>query len=403
MASKENIDFVIKKLKIIRISHNKCLFDIYTKDNSYFDYDCGATGRKKLCKNVKCLPCYKRSFASIEKSRYWSKYNDVSSRDTFLRSGIMRMFDCPICKHEFEMHPNNASRNHWCPYCQNQKLCESKDCQMCRGRSFQIHEKSKFWSKKNKRSPSEVFLNTHTEFIFDCPSCNHEFKMALNGINDNRWCPYCSSTKLCSEDDCEPCYYKSFESHNRSKFWSKKNKKCSGEVFLNSHILYIFDCEYGHEFKMTPAKVNSERWCPQCKHKTEAKLFDYLKTQYNDTISQIKFDWCRNELTNKFLPLDFYIPSLNLVIELDGPQHFEQISTWKKPEYTRSFDVYKMEQCLTNGISIVRILQDDVFNDYNDWKKNISEVLKVYIKPVIIYLCDDDIYDEHKQDMSYVE
>jgi len=403
MATTEDIKRVTKKLKIIRISQKDTLFDLYTKNENYFDYDCGASGRKKLCNNIKCLPCFKRSFASIEKSKCWSKENVISARDTFLRSGIKRIFDCSVCKHEFDMHPNNASRKQWCPHCSNQKLCKSEDCQMCRGKSFQIHEKSKFWSKKNKKHPSEVFLNTHTEYIFDCDVCNHDFEKPLNRINLGEWCPYCSSTKLCSDENCEQCYYKSFESHERSKFWSEKNEKLPGEVFLNAEKLYIFNCEYGHEFEMIPGKVNSGRWCPKCNRKTESKLFNYLNSHYNDTVHQIKFDWCRNELTNKHLPLDFYIPSLNLVIELDGPQHFEQISTWKSPEHTRSFDVYKMEQCLANGISIVRILQEDVFYDYNDWKKNISEVLKVYIEPTVIYLCDDDIYDDHKQAMSYTE
>ena len=44
-------------------------------------------------------------------------------------------------------------------------------------------------------------------------------------------------------------------------------------------------------------------------------------------LCRMKFNWCKNPETNKYLPFDFYIPDLNLIIEIDGDQHFEQVST----------------------------------------------------------------------------
>lgn len=106
------------------------------------------------------------------------------------------------------------------------KLCKNDDCDICYNRSFASVDKSQFWSNKNVKKPREVFKSTATKFIFDCNECPHEFECSPNDITGkNRWCPFCCNKKLCSDNDCEPCFLKSFSSHDKAKFWSKKNKK----------------------------------------------------------------------------------------------------------------------------------------------------------------------------------
>ena len=56
-----------------------------------------------------------------------------------------------------------------------------------------------------------------------------------------------------------------------------------------------------------------------------------------------------------------------IIIELDGLQHFEQVSNWSSPEETHLNDVYKMKCANENGYSVIRILQEDVFYDTYDW------------------------------------
>ena len=37
------------------------------------------------------------------------------------------------------------------------------------------------------------------------------------------YCPNSNRIKLCSDDDCQICFNKSFASHEKSKYWSDDN------------------------------------------------------------------------------------------------------------------------------------------------------------------------------------
>ena len=112
-------------------------------------------------------------------------------------------------------------------------------------------------------------------------------------------------------------------------------------------------------------------------------------------IRQLKKNWCKNNNTNKYLPFDFCIEEYKIIIELDGIQHFEQVSNWSSPEEQLKNDKYK-EQCANeNGHSIIRILQEDVFNDKYDWKNElINNIEKIKTDNIIqnIYMCKNNEY-----------
>ena len=69
-----------------------------------------------------------------------------------------------------------------------------------------------------------------------------------------------------------------------------------------------------------------------------------------------------------------------IIIELDGEQHFRQVSNWSSPEDQLKRDLYKMECANNNGFSIIRILQEDVFNDTFDWYSTLKESIETIIQ-----------------------
>ena len=72
---------------------------------------------------------------------------------------------------------------------------------------------------------------------------------------------------LCKKNDCYFCYYLSFASHPKSKYWhnGKNNGKIPRDVALNSHDKFWFKCsDCNHDFKSALSKINDERWCPHC-------------------------------------------------------------------------------------------------------------------------------------------
>nr|WRK65237.1 restriction endonuclease [Marseillevirus futianmevirus] len=341
---------------------------------------------KKLCSSSECETCFEKSFASHEKAEFWSvEKNKQSPREVFASSGKKFWFECGRCKHSFEAGLNNISNGKFCSFCSNQKLCSSGECKTCFEKSFASHEKAEFWSvEKNKQSPREVFASSGKKFWFECGRCKHSFETSMCSVSNGHFCPFCSSPpkKLCSSSDCKTCFEKSFASHEKAEFWSfEKNKQSPREVFASSGKKYWFECEKKHKFSSALYSVSSGHWCPLCKNKTEAKLFNFLQEQFKDPIHQFKVSWCRNPETNREFPFDFCVSKT--IIELDGRQHYEQVSNWKSPELNQKSDRYKEEQAIKNGYSVLRILQDDIWNDKIDWKKLLLENVRDYEEPIV--------------------
>ena len=112
------------------------------------------------------------------------------------------------------------------PSCTTRHLCDNDDCEIFFDRSFASHPKAIYWSDANIKKPREVFKQSNVKYTFNCSTCNHNFDISLNNlVCHNRWCPYCSNTKLCDSDACQACYDKSFASHPKSIHWSDQNEK----------------------------------------------------------------------------------------------------------------------------------------------------------------------------------
>src|SRR5207244_2625506 len=133
-------------------------------------------------------------------------------------------------------------------------------------KSFASSDKVDSFSEKNKINTRDIFKCSNKEFIFECDKCDHEFTKSLNNIKIGRFCPYCSSTKLC-DDECITCEEKSFASSDKAKFLSKKNPigTDARQIFKYSNKKYIFDCEKcKHELNTSPVSISRGRWCVYC-------------------------------------------------------------------------------------------------------------------------------------------
>jgi very-short-patch-repair endonuclease len=136
--------------------------------------------------------------------------------------------------------------------------------------------------------------------------------------------------------------------------------------------------------------------CSLCTNKTEGILYVKLKTLYPTIIQQLKQEWCKKV---SYLPFDFCIPEYNIIIELDGRQHFEIVSRFQNnPEEQLQIDKYKEKCANENGYSVIRILQEDVFYDEYDWCKELCDTIEEIIKGhkiVNVYLCKNGEYNDY--------
>jgi hypothetical protein len=97
---------------------------------------------------------------------------------------------------------------------------------------------------------------------------------------------------------------------------------------------------------------------------------------------------------------DFYLPSFDLLIELDGLQHFEQVGNWKSPEHALLNDTNKINLAIDNNKSMIRILQEDVFYNRNNWKEKLSKCIQKYEILTIVFINNGNLYENHINNTS---
>ena len=105
-------------------------------------------------------------------------------------------------------------------------------------------------------------------------------------------------------------------------------------------------------------------------NKTEQKLQDHLLIDFPLLQRECTPQWSNKKR------YDFIIPELQIIIELDGPQHFIQISNWETPDTQFTNDLEKTMIALDNGYSVIRIIQEDVLNDTYDWYNELYTIIQ---------------------------
>jgi hypothetical protein len=320
---------------------------------------CFQTNNIPCSQEKQCKVCFEKSFASQEKAKFWSDKNEIKPWQIKKGSSKKFWFKCEF-GHEFETTLSHiTSSRSWCPYpCCNVfslKLC-SEDCEICLNASFASHEKSKYWSDKNENKPRNYFRNCHKKFWFKCEN-EHEFETTPNHIMQGQWCPYpcCSISpkKLCS-NECDICFNASFASHEKAKFWSKKNILNSRDVLKGTIKKFWFKCENGHEFETSLCNISrKESWCPECiRWKNQTNCLKIIQQ-----ITQKKFRQSKPKFLNG-LELDGYNSELKLAIEYNGEQHYRYHPFFHRNEQSnfakqQERDKLKFELCIQNGVYLI--------------------------------------------------
>ena len=300
------------------------------------------------------------------------------------------------CPHEWNQTVNcRSNANCGCPYCSypKKKVCKHNSI------VYTHPEIAKQWhpTKNGNLKVQEYSHGSGEKVWWLCDKkchygCLHEWEAeVVNRTGRLDECNFC----------CKPrkmfCIHETIiHTHPKlAKEWHPtKNGDLKPEHFTygsNERIWWVNE-KCNHEWKTAIRNRSYGSGCPYCVNKTEQKLYDALISHYPQLKPQFKVDWCMNI---KHLPFDFVLAEDNIIIELDGIQHFEQVSNWQAPEETHLNDVYKMKCANENGYSVIRLLQTDVFYDTYDWltelRENIEKI-KLEQRVQIMYMCKDNEY-----------
>jgi very-short-patch-repair endonuclease len=254
-------------------------------------------------------------------------------------------------------------------------------CITCSGsEKLTLEYVKKIFKDNNYECLENEYVNNNTKMNYKCNK-GHKSYITFNSFQKGNRCITCyGKEKLTLE------YVK--------KMFKDNNYECLENEYKNANTKMRYKCDKGHFCSTTYSSFQSGTRCPKCINKTEQIVNEFLEENYTHIVSQAQFDWCKNK---KCLPFDFLLYKHNLLIEVDGRQHFIQVSNWKSPEESLERDRFKMKLAIHHGYSIIRISQEDVFNNTIDWKELLKKNIKKYKKPKCIYISKDpDLYINHK-------
>ena len=219
--------------------------------------------------------------------------------------------------------------------------------------------------------------------------------------NNNNWCAFCANQRLCDNENCKICHDKSFESNPRSIYWSSRNTDSPRSVFKSIDKKRWFICEKNHEFCSKLLHISAGSWCPLCTNKTEGKLYNWLRELYPTAESQKYFSWAKSKKTRYYRVYDFYIKEHNVIIELDGRGHFMQVSNWTSPEENKINDDLKNKMALENGINMIRICQEDVWFNRDNWDSNLKYCIEKLTDIPAVYKIGD-VYKNEETNLTEI-
>jgi very-short-patch-repair endonuclease len=366
------------------------------------------TGLSKLCPFC-CTPqqryCEHKTNITLthhEISKQWhpTKNGDLKPEQFTSGSGILVWWlcekTCPEgCKHEWEsIIQNRTTHNQGCPFC----CLPKKSTCIHESLTYSHPEIAKQWhpTKNGDLKPQQFTFGSHKKVWWlcekTCPEgCNHEWDTSIyQRCGQNTGCPYCYGRVVCIHNSIKYTHPEIAKQWHPTKNGDLISEKFS---FGSDKQIWWINLECKHEWL---SNINNRcaknSGCPFCVNKTEQKLYDTLILHYPQLKPQFKVDWCMNV---KHLPYDFVLAEDKIIIELDGLQHFEQVSNWQAPEETHLNDVYKMKCAKNNGYSIIRLLQTDVFYDTYDWLKDLrANIEKIRLEQRVqnVYMCKDNEY-----------
>jgi very-short-patch-repair endonuclease len=145
--------------------------------------------------------------------------------------------------------------------------------------------------------------------------------------------------------------------------------------YINSKIKVRILCPIHGEFKQIPNDHRRGSGCSLCNESKGEKIICKLLTKCNIKFERQKiFKECKY---TGYLPLDFYLNDLNIVIEFNGRQHYESVKWFGGDETYKAQiikDKIKMDFCNKNRISFIVIHYKDI--------EHIQEKLQDHIKMV---------------------
>lgn len=219
------------------------------------------------------------------------------------------------------------------------------------------------------------YKNTNIKVLIDF-KCGHEPHLITpSHYKSGRGCPKCvNNTKSQGKEELIRLL--------------KTNGHILLSEYVDAHTKVLIDFNCGHEPNWTkPNNYKNGARCPECNvNKGEVALRNLLLDMGYEVKTQHKYEDLKDK---RMLPYDFYLPEYNLLIELDGEHHRQEMYYKSKNDITdmdevdaylklcdRQYkDKLKDDYAKDNNIPLLRIEYNSKI-DLDKWKQLILDKIK---------------------------
>lgn len=331
------------------------------------------TGRKIDMEKFNSLP----SNAMLKvKPELWIEW-DFSENDDINVYKITKGSDkkvwwiCSECKSSFDTVIYSRTNGTNCPYCAGKMVNETNSLA-----SLNPDIASQWHPTLNgNKTPNDVTPSSNEHVWWICEN-NHHYKTKPNARNSGKGCPYCSGRYVWNG-------YNDMWTTNPELASLLVDPEDGYKYMQNSNKKVDWKCpDCGEIIKDKPIdRINKKGLCcPICSDNMSLgeKIMYHLLIQLGiDFIHNQKIKWSNNKR------YDFYIPSLNLIIETHGRQHsvkgFDSFGGRTLQEEQEN-DNYKRDLAIKNGIKHY-IEIDCRYSDFDYIKNSVlnSELNNLFI------------------------
>ena len=202
--------------------------------------------------------------------------------------------------------------------------------------------------------PSSGGSGKHKKWVCLCPACGEEFVTQSNHLIGDKI------------ESCSNCSRKKYDDLTGRTFGHLTVEK---RLYEYPNVMYLCKCICGnyHIASVGHLQSGTVKSCGCLKSSYESTIKRILQVNNIPFETEKRFEECRDVYK---LPFDFYIPELNLLIEMQGQQHYMAVKFWGAEDGLKNrqrHDQIKKEFCEKEGYNLL------VINYYEDIEERVNE------------------------------
>lgn len=281
----------------------------------------------------------------IARSKLIHPGNFLYSNTTYINNKTKLIITCVI-HGDILVNPNNhLNLKSGCPHCYGRVKRTLEDFII---QSNKIHDNKYDYSRA-------VYVNDNTKIDIICTQHGVFTPTPTNHIHNKSGCPTCylNGVSIRNRKLLDDFLIQASNIHNNKYDYSLVE-------YINNRTKIKIICPIHGIFQQVPnAHLDMKCGCPKCKSsKGETLIRSWLINNKVYFIEQHSFVDCKDK---NMLRFDFYIPSLNILIEFNGIQHYRYIPAFHKNtkhdnfERVQQRDSIKKQYTKEKGITFVVI------------------------------------------------